>query len=91
MTTWGLIRTMVKRGFWFEVGPHHTSMSGYWARFTPVETMEDAPECDECGQSVIFDRWDGTGHADTPHKAVVMAAKIALGREVTVPPPEDFK
>lgn len=91
VTTWGLIRAMVKRGYWFEVGPHHGSMSGFWARFTLMEVINEAPECDECGQAVLFDCWNGAGHADTPHQAVVMAAKIALGKEVTVPSSEHFK
>jgi len=91
VTTWGLIRTMIQRGYQLEAGPHHKDYHGFWARFTSTEIVDDAPECDDCGAPVIFERWDGAGHAETPHLAVVMAAKIALRKQVTVPPPEEFK
>jgi len=91
MTTWQLIRTMLKKGFMLEAGRHFKGYRGYWARFVLTELIEEAPECDECGQAVIFDRWDGAGHALTAHRAVVMAAKIALGKSVSVPSCESFK
>lgn len=91
MTTWQLIRTMLQKGYTLETGRHYKGYRGYWARFTPTELVEDAPECDECGQPVIFERWDGAGHGMTAHRAVLMAAKIALGKSVAVPPMSEFQ
>lgn len=89
MTTWELIRTMVQKGYTFEMGPHCEGSRGYWAGFF----LEDpnAPECDECEQPLLTRYWADTGHAMTAHRAVVMAAKIALKKPVVVPPSEEFK
>lgn len=91
MTIWGLICAMTNRGFILEVGRHYKSYTGVWARFIPTELIENAPECDGCGQAVTFDRWDEAGHGATQRRAIIMAAKIALGREVTVPPQAAFE
>jgi len=89
MMTWGLIRTMVQKGYTFEMGPHAKGMRGYWACFYKHDP--DAPECDECGETHTVYYWKGIGHAMTPYPAVVMAAKIALGRPVVVPESDGFK
>lgn len=91
LTTWQLIRMMLQKGYTLETGPHFKRYRGYWARFVPTKLVGEAPKCDECGQTVIFDHWDKAGHALTAHRAIVMAAKIALGKSVSVPMCESFK
>ena len=91
MTTWQLIRTMVQKGYQFEAGPHFENMRCYWSRFIPIELVATAPECDECGERCVPDAWEQAGHAMTLHRAVVMAAKIALGKPVVIPPTSEFE
>ena len=102
MTTWGLIREMVKRGYEFGCGPH-LDFRGYWAAFIPhdFDPNDFGPDpednmptgyfyCDEC-ESVEHD-WKVAGHAMTLHRAVIMAAKIALGwLDKPMPTPEEFE
>lgn len=87
MTTWQLIRAMAQRGFTLEAGPH-TGYRGYYAQFRPCVNYD---VCDECGQNIYPDSWDIAGHGLTLHRAVVMAAKIALRKPVTIPPHEEFR
>lgn len=91
MTTWQLIRAMLQRGYQLEAGPHLTGLQGYWARFILMQTVSDSQECDECAQPVLCQGWDSAGHAMTAHHAVVMAAKLALGKRVTVPLLSEFE
>lgn len=85
MTTWQLIRSMVQQGYEFQCGPHDKEYRGYWACF--IHT--DSDKCDECEEPMVS--WETCGHAMTAHRAVVMAAKIALGKQVTVPGSERFE
>ncbi len=78
MTTWELIRKMVQKGCTFEIGPHGDRCRGYWASFFVEETLPI-----RC--------WKNVGHAMTPHRAVIMAAKIALGKPVVIPGSDEFK
>lgn len=87
MTTWQLIRAMAHKGFTLEAGPH-TGYRGYYAQFRP---MTDWSICDECGQNILPDDWKLVGHGLTLHRAVIMAAKIALGKPVIIPPTEEFR
>jgi len=82
MTTWELIRSMVQRGYEFQLGPHDKCLRGYWACFIPVKPhirKSDGREEER------FNVWSDCGHAMTPHRAVVMAAKVALGEQVAPP------
>jgi hypothetical protein len=88
MTTWELIRAMVQRGFTLEIGPHHGTMTGYFAMFVKDDELETCDTC-ELPRRPAF--WDSAGHAATPHRAIVMAAKLALGRPVTIPHESEFK
>lgn len=89
MTTWELIRGMIQRGYEFQCGLHDIKHRGYWACFIPVNpNMRD--ECDECGEKPT-PLWKVCGHAMTAHRAVVMAAKIALEKQTTVPGIERFE
>ena len=87
MTTWELIRTMVQKGYEFQMGPHTEGLRGYWAGFFIPDS--ETLKCDECEQLLYC--WKDTGHAMTAHRAVVMAAKIALKKPVVVPESEEFK
>jgi len=78
MTTWQLIRTLIHKGFSLEVGQHY-DYRGYYAVFSEKEGR------------LPPDEWACAGHGLTPHRAVVMAAKLALGKPVTIPPPEEFR
>jgi hypothetical protein len=78
---------MVQHGFRFEIGRHNQPLRGYYAVFH--KEGESTWTCSECNQSELG--WMETGHALTPHRAVVMAAKIALKRPVQVPGLEEFK
>jgi hypothetical protein len=82
---------MTNRGFILEVGRHYKGYTGFWARFIPTELVCDAPECDKCGRTIISDQWNEAGHGATQRRAIIMAAKIALGREVMVPPQAAFE
>ena len=87
MTTWHLIRAMVQKGYTFEMGRHCDDIRGYWASF--YVDPKNIEECDECGQ--FPDRsWNQSGHAMTPHRAVVMAAKVALNKITEVPSMDIF-
>ena len=83
MTTWQLIRSMIQKGYEFQVGPHANGLRGYWAYFIEIESDERAV-CDECSEKSTV-CWAESGHAMTAHRAVVMAAKVALGKQVVVP------
>ena len=85
MTTWELIRTMAQKGYTFELGPHAEGYRGYWASFF----IRD-PDASECEERVTV-CWTECGHAMTAHRAVIMAAKIALKKPVIVPPLDEFK
>lgn len=87
MTIWQLIRALAQRGYTLEMGPHH-GYRGYYAQFRPQVEYET---CDECGQNLLADSWNIAGHGITPHRAVIMAAKIALGKPVIIPPHEEFR
>jgi hypothetical protein len=70
-----LIETFTAHGFRFECGPHGGKMVGHYAVFyRPSE--DHLPTRD----------WDACGHGAELWKAVVMAARLAVGRPVTVPP-----
>ncbi len=88
MTTWELIREMVKRGYTLEIGPHEARLTGYFAQFVKDSELET---CDECELPKRPAFWAEVAHAATPHKAIIMAAKIALGRPVTIPPDSEFQ
>lgn len=88
MTTWELIRAIVQRGFRFEIGRHDAPLRGYYALFFKGDE-EYAWRCEECNQPKIG--WMESGHALTPHRAVIMAAKIALKKPVRIPQSEEFK
>lgn len=66
-----------QKGYEFQVGPHTNSLRGYWACF--IKSDERVVGWAECG------------HAMTAHRAVVMAAKVVLGKQVTVPGSETFE
>jgi len=87
MTTWGLIRSMMQRGHEFQCGTHIKGHRGYWAYFIHVDP-DEREKCSRCEESIIT--WEVCGHAMTAHRAVVMAAKIALGKQVAIPEPERF-
>lgn len=87
MTTWQLIRAMVQRGYTLVAGPH-TGYRGYYAQFYQTT---DWNGCDECGQNILPDAWTLAGHGLTLHRAVIMAAKIALNKPVTIPSTEEFR
>jgi len=89
MTTWELIRSIVKRGYEFQCGQHGKKYRGYWACFIPVRP-DVREKCDMC-EGPESTLWRDCGHAMTAHRAVVMAAKIALGKQVTVPETERFE
>lgn len=78
---------MAQRGYTLETGPH-TGCRGYFAVFRPETAWK---ECDKCGQNIYPDSWDTAGHGLTLHQAIVMAAKIALGRPVVIPSCEMFR
>jgi len=82
VTIWQLIRAMMQRGYTLEAGPHN-GYRGYYAQFRPATEWDT---CDECGQNKLPDDWKLAGHGLTPYRAIVMAAKIALGKPVTIPP-----
>ncbi len=99
MTTWELIREMVQKGYELRVGPHTgwpKSLRGYFAIFfKDNESKPKYEECDECDGRDKCDEcpgpsWNDCGHAMTPHRAIVMAARRALGVEVAVPTTEEF-
>jgi len=89
MTTWQLIREMVQKGYEFQTGRHTKGLSGYFAVFFKDDD-ESRPECDECSERPD-PSWRDCGHAMTPHRAVVMAARKTLGLTVVIPGSEDFK
>lgn len=91
MTTWQLIRAMLQRGYQLETGPHYPGLQGYWARFIPTQTIRNSPKCDEYAQPVFCQGWHSAGHAMSAHHAVVMAAKLALGKRVTIPSLSEFE
>ena len=86
MTTWQLIQEMVQKGYEFQMGRHERSLRGYFAVFF----KKSEPECDECGEHP-GPNWNDCGHAMTPHRATVMAARIALDCTVVKPTTEDFR
>lgn len=91
MTTWQLIRAMLQKGYQLEAGPHLTGLQGYWARFIPVQTV-DSPKYGERALPVFCQEgWHSAGHAMSAHCAVVMAAKLALGKQVTIPLLSEFE
>jgi hypothetical protein len=93
MTTWGLIREIVQKGFTFEAGQHCDGNRGYWAGFFVYDPKEpECDVCDKCGEETpTIHYWKDAGHAMTLHRAVIMAAKIALGKPVVVPGSGEFK
>lgn len=88
MTTWELIHRMVYKGYEFQISRHVGGLRGYFAVF--FKTGEFATECDECGERP-GPSWHKCGHALTPHRAVVMAARIALDQTIIVPTTKDFE
>ena len=89
MTTWELIRSMVQRGYEFQSGQHVKGLRGYWACFIHVDS-DTREECDKCYKKSPIP-WAVCGHAMTAHRAVVMAAKIALEKQVAIPGTERFE
>jgi len=78
MTIWQLIRTMVQRGFEFHLSRHEAGLRGYYAWF--IKPNEP-----------LLIRWELCGHGITPYRAVLMAARIALNLNPTIPPKSEFE
>ena len=91
MTTWQLIRKMVQKGYLLEMGPHAKGYRGYWAYFTHVNEIDEAQACMYCGELRLTSYVARTGRALIPHRAAVIAAKLALKQPITVPSLETFK
>jgi len=86
MTAYTLIKMLVLRDFCFECGRHIDGLSGFYACFYKAS---EAERCDSCDGFKLL--WDACGHGSTPYRAILMAAKIALKRPVTIPPREHFQ
>ncbi len=71
---------LLKEGFEFDCG-HHYGLSGYFAHFSKPDPDTNA----------TFHDWNHSGHASTLRGAVSMAARVARGEKVRIPPPEKFE
>ena len=79
---------MSKDGFDLRCGKHCNKLSGYYAVFYDRRDMKDKNVYEPLGG--LSDCWSSSGHAEDLEDAVIMAADLALGRDVEVPPTAQF-